>query len=234
MFINANESGRSSKSLGSHYPVKVAKFHLYKRFIGSEKWLTRFAFERALRSIRPGDIAIDCGANIGKFTQEFAMRGAVVHAFEPDPWAFSCLATRMASHINVTCYSAAVGAGESDLILYRRPEFDTDPAERSTGSSLYRSKINVDPSCGIAVKQRNLNAFIRDLELRVRVLKIDIEGAEVPLLESMLEDRTIDLCDFVFVETHETRIAELAQRTEALKDIFKHSRYRSRVWLTWE
>jgi len=233
MMVQAAELGQIRNRWKEQYPVKLAKYHLYKRFTGNEDWLTRFAFERALRSIRPGDITIDCGANIGAVTHEFAIRGATVHAFEPDPWAFSQLANRFRQSANVHCHAAAVGANESDLELYRRPDFDADPAERSTGSSLYRAKVNVDPNGGIRVQQADLNSFIRGLKHRVRVLKVDIEGAEVPLLESMIEEKTIDLCDVIFVETHETRIAELVERTALLRMRLNRRRYRSRVWLGW-
>jgi FkbM family methyltransferase len=233
MVTQTPELGQVRKHWKERYPVKLAKYHIYKRFTGSEDWLTRFAFEKALRSIRPGDITIDCGANIGEVSHQFAIRGAMVHAFEPDPWAFSYLSNRFSQQANVSCHAAAVGATQSDLILYRRPDFDADPAERSTGSSLYRAKSNVDPNAGIRVQQSDLNSFIRGLQRRVRVLKIDIEGAEVPLLESMLEEKTIDLCDVVFVETHETRIPELVDRTEALRVRFNQDPYRSRVFLGW-
>ena len=233
MMVQATEHGQVRNRWREQYPVKVVKYHLYKRFTGNEDWLMQFAFERALRSIRRGDIAIDCGASIGAVTHEFAIRGATVHAFEPDPWAFSQLESRFRESANVNCHAAAVGVNESNLVLYRRPDFDAYPADRSTGSSLYRTKVNVDPNVGIRVQQADLNSFIRGLKQRVRVLKVDIEGAEVPLLESMLEDKTIDLCDVVFVETHETRIAELVERTESLRMRLNRRRYRSRVWLGW-
>ncbi|MFM7443241.1 MAG: FkbM family methyltransferase, partial [Tabrizicola sp.] len=35
--------------------------------------------------LRPGDVAVDCGANRGDVTAVLAASGAVVHAFEPDP-----------------------------------------------------------------------------------------------------------------------------------------------------
>ena len=51
--------------------------------------------------IRSGDIAIDCGANVGLVTEEMSRRGAIVHAFEPIPLRLKCFT---ASSVNVkTC-----------------------------------------------------------------------------------------------------------------------------------
>src|SRR3546814_4183293 len=46
-------------------------------------------FLDAAKRLRPGDIAIDCGANVGRFTRPIAEGGATVHAFEPNPDAFA-------------------------------------------------------------------------------------------------------------------------------------------------
>ena len=39
--------------------------------------------------INPGDLVIDCGANVGKVTDYFSSKGATVIAFEPNQFAFS-------------------------------------------------------------------------------------------------------------------------------------------------
>ena len=41
--------------------------------------------------INPGDLVIDCGANVGKVTDYFSSKGATVIAFEPNQFAFSYL-----------------------------------------------------------------------------------------------------------------------------------------------
>jgi len=51
----------------------------------------------------------------------------------------------------------------------------------------------------------------------VRLLKIDIEGAEVPLLEALLDHPALEKVDMIFCETHENRLPALAARTEALR-----------------
>src|SRR3546814_8424189 len=53
-------------------------------------------FLDAAKRLRPGDIAIDCGANVGRFTRPIAEGGATVHAFEPNPDAFAELSRNLA------------------------------------------------------------------------------------------------------------------------------------------
>src|SRR3546814_19939216 len=54
-------------------------------------------FLDAAKRLRPGDIAIDCGANVGRFTRPIAEGGATVHAFEPNPDAFAELSRNLRS-----------------------------------------------------------------------------------------------------------------------------------------
>ena len=42
-------------------------------------------------SLQAHDIAIDCGANVGKITQFLAQQQATIYAFEPNPYAFQVL-----------------------------------------------------------------------------------------------------------------------------------------------
>ena len=51
--------------------------------------------------IKPEDVLIDCGANVGEVTSRFARTGAVVYAFEPNPICYSVLAHRFRAMPNV-------------------------------------------------------------------------------------------------------------------------------------
>ena len=46
-------------------------------------WLTEGEYERKSVCVNPGDVVVDCGANIGLFSCVAASKGAKVYAFEP-------------------------------------------------------------------------------------------------------------------------------------------------------
>ncbi len=52
-----------------------------------------------------------------------------------------------------------------------------------------------------------------------------MEGAEVPILESLLDGGLIDRADWVFAETHERIIPGLAERTIALRRRVAHDAF---------
>ena len=66
------------------------------------------AFAAAAARLTKGDIAIDCGANVGKFTVMMARNGATVHAFEPNPAAFAELRRNTAEFANVQLHATAI------------------------------------------------------------------------------------------------------------------------------
>ena len=48
-------------------------------------------YDRIFHALKKGEIAIDCGVNIGHYTEVMARKGATVHAFKPNPHAFKVL-----------------------------------------------------------------------------------------------------------------------------------------------
>lgn len=213
--------------------VKSVKWHLYKRFLGSKGWKARYLFDGFVRELSPGDLAIDCGANVGHFTRIMASQGATVHAFEPDPHAFSRLQSNTSEFSNVILHNAAVGTHNTTTNLYRRGSFNQKPDRASISSSLFESKSNVDPNNSVEIEQIDFVSFLESLDQDVSILKMDIEGSEVALLEKLLEQDALDKCKRVFVETHEDRIPELAERTLKLKKSANSNKYKDKLFLDW-
>jgi hypothetical protein len=68
------------------------------------------------------------------------------------------------------------------------------------------------------------------------VVKMDIEGAEVDLLEKMIADNSIDLVDYIYIEFHaqyqkpdlskKTRLREL----KIIEDLKKRPSINYRIW----
>ncbi len=179
-------------------------------------WRARNAFVQIATALEPGDIAIDAGANVGEFTAPMAASGATVHAFEPDPYAYAELRKRFATAANVHVHRAAVGAVSGTITLYRAAGVDADPVRLSKSSSVIATKANVDPSAGTEVPVVDLGAFIEGHH-PVRLLKMDIEGAEAETLERLLELDLLAGIEAVFVEAHDHKIEVIAPRMTAVR-----------------
>lgn len=181
------------------------------------KWRAMWQFEAIASRLQTGDIAIDCGASDGGCTRRLAATGATVYAFEPDPHAFAALQSMFGGTANVQLMEQAVGAKSARAPLYRSPLFATNPDHYVQSSSLYATKSNVTQADCIIVEQIDLLAFIAALPRRVSVLKLDIEGSEVPILERLLDTGMASRVDCIFAETHERSVPELLTRTAVLR-----------------
>jgi len=174
-------------------------------------------------TLRPGDLVVDCGANVGKITSQLAESGADVVAFEPDPWAFEQLQAATAHFANVTRINAAVGTEAGQLTLYRSASFDENPGKQSESSSLMADARSIDAKGeAIPVEVIDFPAWLQarlDEGRRVALVKMDIEGAELDLMEVLLDRRLPDHTGPFLVETHaglfpkkRARFAALAER----------------------
>lgn len=178
-----------------------------------------------------GDVAIDCGANVGVITREMALRGAVVHAFEPDPVAFAELQKNVSGFAGVNLHQLAVAAAPGKMPLFFREERSQNEVLYSVGSTLLAGKTDVCKENFCEVQVVRLADFIRQFP-RIRLLKMDIEGAECEVLEDLIREGLLDRCDLVLVETHEEWIPETIPRLQRIQQQLLENRYHQ-VHLNW-
>lgn len=176
-------------------------------------------FAGVFAMLKPGDIVLDCGANVGSMTARFVQRGAHVHAFEPDPVAHETLSGKFADHPLVTIHNAAVGTEDGEAVLFRIDSFEDNPTGHTVSSTLFAQEGNYHDS-GVKVKIVDIVTFIKTLTAHHReiaLLKLDIEGAEVEILEALAEQKMFDQIRYTLVETHERKRPEAAARFAALR-----------------
>lgn len=178
----------------------------------------REAFDAVLRTLGPGDIAVDCGANVGEYTVRIARTGATVHAFEPNRVAFDALSSAVAGFPNVTLHHAALVTSAGPVKLYMHRRAKSDPLLRSVSSSLIVDKSNVSPDDFEMVDGVEIVAFMRGLGAPVKLLKMDVEGAEVALINRLLDEGLHERIGHAFVEVHDRSVPSLRAPTLALRE----------------
>lgn len=186
--------------------------------------------------LRPGDLAMDLGANMGVVTDILARTGADVVAFEPDPWAFGKLTERFAETPNITLVNAAVGVGSGTVRLMRATNFDANPHGASVKSTILDGGRQIDAENAVDVPLIDFPAYLSDrLKDRAEIafVKMDIEGAELDILEAMDRDALFGRIRVLVAETHERKFRDLRPRYRDLRRSFASKYDANRVSLDW-
>ena len=173
-------------------------------------------FNRALSNLNKGSYVIDCGANVGEFTKLFLEKGFFVDAFEPDPIAINELKKKCKNNKSLNLFQSAVGLKDNTQKLFRYRKFDENDPYSTQGSSLldYRSGTN-KPFVEIKVIDfiNHINKQKKDISL----VKMDIEGSEIEILNKIIDLNIHDKIKYIFVETHERFSHKIGLETAKLK-----------------
>jgi len=127
-----------------------------------------------IAGIRPGDVVLDCGANIGVYTREALNQGAaLVVAIEPAPENIECLRRNFAGEIaagKVIVYPKGLWDSETDLTLH------VDPHNSAADSFLIEREGS---HAAMRIPVTTIDNLVAELKLdRIDFVKMDIEGAE--------------------------------------------------------
>ncbi|MEM4213735.1 MAG: FkbM family methyltransferase [Candidatus Methanomethylicaceae archaeon] len=117
------------------------------------------------------DVVFDVGAHYGFFTLKVAKKVKKVIAIEPDPYNFCFLLKNIGYNnlSNVECFNCALGDENRDVYLKRRYGYG-------------RTQI-VENKTSVRVKMKTLDAFVKEVGLPPSMLKVDVEGFEMKVLE---------------------------------------------------
>jgi FkbM family methyltransferase len=172
-----------------------------------------------LSELPPHPVIVDLGANTEIFLPDDLIKAAsAVYAVEPDPMVFEVLRSTYGSRNNVHLYNAAVGSEDGEVQLFRERAFDAaDPTSASLGASVFASHGAVDSARAVAIPQIGILTLLHAIGKKVDLMKVDIEGAEVPVLETLLSSPMASRVSVILVETHEHVLPELAERTDILR-----------------
>jgi len=214
--------------------LRVQKYRLFRYLPGhlgetyqrKYRWkLASQEFDRALLEVA-GMTCIDLGANFGIYTVKMSKYAKRVIAFEPDPESLCVLEEKTAGYNNITIKNVAAGTKDKSVLLYRAKKNNESGRINLEASSLIVDKQGIDAEHSIMVRQIDFIRYLADLNERIGILKIDIEGAETELLEALFTNPSlVNRIKYIFCETHErfipehkTRILKLRQSSEQFSD----------------
>jgi len=165
-------------------------------------------------AVRPGDVCFDIGGYRGYMSGVFALAGASrVIVFEPLPDNLARLKRLVELNLNLPLQIQATAVGKSD----GQVRFKIMP-DQSMGK-LAHSTFQVDQAANqeIPVKLTRLDTSVFEQGLpRPNLMKIDVEGAEVDVLDGA--QRTLQECrPRILIEAHSEMLADqCTQRLVAL------------------
>ena len=139
-------------------------------------------------------IFIDLGANKGSsidWCEEHYENDCLIYAFEPNPVLFQNLVSKYSDRVMIFNYAAWTRNEKKKLRI----------AENDISSTFYKHVSIVN---AIFVNAIDFSTWLRDTMINgdVITLKMNIEGAEFPVLMKMIEDRTINLIGELYYQFH--------------------------------
>lgn len=186
-------------------------------------------------------VVFDVGAYNGEWARQLHDKyGCTIYAFEPNPHSFKKLCESSAGIESIHPMPYGLDAENSEQLLRLKDQ----------GSSVF-NYIAAEADMGKAMAQfRTLPEVMTELGVeRINLMKINIEGAEFPLLESMLgldQPRSgpdgqadellsrIDCLQIQFHEWHPGAYGRYRRIARALRRTHKRTWHFSFVWEQWQ
>ena len=140
---------------------------------------TKCCYEMFENIIKPGDVVLDLGANIGLFSRKAAKIAGKVISVEASPEHFACLVENTSEFNNIEYINALVVGNDNS------GDTNTVYSHRSSKETITIEKI---------MKIYNLD--------KIDFIKVDIEGGEYALL-SNTPIEVLDKIDKISCETHD-------------------------------
>lgn len=207
--------------IGSYGPFKL---HSHFAFSNFENWSQGHnnGFEACVSASKTKKCVVDIGAHVGLVTlpmSDVMARDATVIAFEPANINFKYLTKHITLNKknNVMLYDCLVGDKNiNNVKFYER----NDP----TGMNSLVVKKNHEKYITTYKKQITLDSFFENSTLKPELIKIDVEGAEVKVLQGA-RNTLKKFKPVIFLSVHPVEISLLNNSLEELIYIIHDMNY---------
>lgn len=171
-------------------------------------------------------VVVDIGAYTGEWSEEIAKRfNPKIYAFEPNPHSFAVLEAKRARFPKLTPLPYGVGDKTERLSL----------SIKKMGSTFFSKSRDRQDVQLVDVEVKAIDECWRELGLQtVDLMKINIEGAEFPLLEKMIAQDLMKNVDCFLIQFHEWYPGAYRRRREIRKELAKTHRVEREYYFVWE
>jgi FkbM family methyltransferase len=180
-------------------------------------------------------VVLDVGANIGRFTSVFSRYGCRVFSFEPTSATFNILKNRFRDINNIFLKQNACWIKEDKIKLYHHELSKYNKVYWSDGNSLIKNKTNVLENDYEEVEAIDLSKFIFEItkDKPIDLIKMDIEGAEIEVINHLIDTKAIYKVNYLICETHEQKNTFLLEKTNLLKKKVEELNLDRKIYFNW-
>ncbi|WP_455948747.1 FkbM family methyltransferase [Helicobacter pullorum] len=157
-------------------------------------------------------VFVDCGAHAGVFSDVALACGGICYAFEPNKYLYAFLRDLYKGNEKLILSNQAVSNKNGKTTFYTYASNAV-----SDGAGIMRNNLGV----GYEVEMLDFCEFLKDIiqkHHKISLIKIDIEGAEFDVLDSLIEQKLYENVEYIMVETHERFFENPKEKIENLKN----------------
>ncbi len=171
-------------------------------------------------------VVVDVGAFTGSWAQHMVERyDPVIYAFEPNPKSFELLRQKAQNNPKLQPMPYGLGGEDSTVDFTLNGLGSSMCDDRSSNSDVPRIKVDIAA----------VDRVWKELRLgQVDLMKINIEGAEFPLLDKMITANLLNKVDCFMIQFHEWHPDAYAKRRRIREELSKTHRLVWEYYFVWE
>lgn len=171
-------------------------------------------------------VFVDCGAHVEVFSDVALACGGICYAFEPNKYLYAFLRDLYKGNEKLILSNQAVSNKNGKTTFYNGVNNAT-----SEGASITRNW----GGSSYEVEMLDFCEFLKDIiqkHHKISLIKIDIEGAEFDVLDSLIEQKLYENVEYIMVETHERFFENPKEKIENLKNKIAKNNIQN-IFLDW-